>query len=145
LLFSSITASRPASTTVPATFDLGHHPPLVQDNWVYLIGARRTIRVLNAYIDAYGIDTHIALTVGGYLMTRPIWYVATKLRPFWTPYSHSTVCSEGARSRIAGKRALTTAKPRAARLGQPRNLTSRSGKRPRSVPITIRPRGSWFG
>jgi hypothetical protein len=55
--------------------------PLVQVGWVRLMFTRRTIDVLNAYIGTYGIDRVVALTVGGYLMTLPAWYVATKLLP----------------------------------------------------------------
>jgi hypothetical protein len=59
---------------------LGHHP-LVQDSWVYLMRTRRTIEVLNAYVETYAIDMDVALTVGGILMTLPAWYVATKVAP----------------------------------------------------------------
>ena len=56
--------------------------PVVQVGWVRLMySTRRSISVLNAYVETYGIDRMVAMTVLGNLATLPALYMATKLLP----------------------------------------------------------------
>jgi hypothetical protein len=59
------------------------HPnnPLTQDNWLSLLLAARMTRVVNSYIDTYGVDANVGLTLGGLAITLPGLYIAFVILP----------------------------------------------------------------
>lgn len=61
--------------------DTDPHNPLVQDGWELMTTARQT-RIVSAYIDRFGVDLNVTVTIGGLVGTLPGLYFGGHLAGF---------------------------------------------------------------